>query len=65
MSKTKVTARLPLKIKISGGLVQSVTDADGHPIECAVWDKDTEGVDLDSPHLKTDEEGDEFYVYEI
>lgn len=64
MSNDLFTARLPLKIKIDGGLIQSVRDADGHMIECEVWDKDTEGVDLNSPQLKTDEDGDGFYVYE-
>lgn len=36
MSNDFVTARLPLKIVITGGIVQSIVDADGHTIEAVI-----------------------------
>lgn len=65
MSDDLVTANLPLKIFIDGGLVQRVEDANGHVIESEIWDSDTENLDMNDPQLKTDEEGTEFYVYEV
>ena len=64
MTDDIVMANLSLKIFIDGGLVQRVEDAQGHIIESEIWDSDTEGLDVNDPHLKSDEEGQEFYVYE-
>lgn len=56
--------KTPIKIFISGGLVQRVEDAAGEIIDAEVWDIDTEGEEEGSPHLKADRDGQEFYVYE-
>jgi hypothetical protein len=63
MSNDFVTARLPLKIVITGGIVQSIVDADGHAIEAEVMDYDTGSLDADHPDLKTDQDGDDYLYY--
>ncbi len=63
MSGDLVTAHLPLKIFVSGNIIQHVEDAEGHPIESEVWDTDTEGLEENDPQIKTDEEGKEHHVY--
>lgn len=58
-----VTAKLPLKIVITGGIVQSIVDADGHAIEAEVRDYDTGSLDAHHPGLKTDQDGDDYLFY--
>ncbi len=53
-----------IRIFLRGGLVQRVEDIHGNNIDAQVWDSDTEGLAYDDPQLKTDTEGEEYYVYE-